>query len=122
MLQCSLGNISKPKELIWNGERTQMLRSAHVKGSSHKLLDACANCYRQGRYAEFEQLLSKDFSKWQVSDKEIATFLPKLASKKSLLQMNDLAFKVSQSSKTFLKERFPRAYTVGKKVKEWVEK
>lgn len=70
-----IGNISE-KELksLWNSRKMQLIREAHIKREKG-LIKPCEACYARGRYAECEQDLDQQFSRWELTQEHIEDML-----------------------------------------------
>ncbi|MCX5680666.1 MAG: SPASM domain-containing protein [Candidatus Omnitrophica bacterium] len=77
-LFCSIGDIFQKKEDVWNGEKIQRMRVAHLSKDSSILPGSCKRCYNCGRYADHEHELNPQFIRWLVTEDDIEKKLDQL--------------------------------------------
>ncbi|MDD5070158.1 MAG: radical SAM protein [Candidatus Omnitrophica bacterium] len=75
--ESSIGNILNNPTDLWNGNAAKKIRLAHLNKNWKDLIPRCKLCYKNGRYAVFEQEISEDFRKWRVDQNDIKKALQK---------------------------------------------
>jgi radical SAM protein with 4Fe4S-binding SPASM domain len=70
-IKYSIGCVTERKEDVWNGQRAQAQRLRHIQKDIKTLPSKCITCYKEGRYADHEHEIDKQFEKWLVTENDI---------------------------------------------------